>query len=108
MSALGPRVYQPCHTTDALTNMSTEEELVEAEPVIETRHIAGVDDKDVAHSKSLHEAEKKILERKKGKFVAIDIEVPTANLRKSRLSYHICRYQQTCLLCLSVDVIHVD
>lgn len=92
MSTFGPRVYQPCHTTDALTNMSTEEELVEAEPVIETRHIAGVDDKDVAHSKSLHEAEKKILERKKGKFCSINIEVLTTNLRKSRLSYHIWRY----------------
>merc|ERR1711937_428966 len=40
------------------------EELVEPEPIEVIKKIAGVDQKDIAHSAAMHEAERKILERK--------------------------------------------
>ena len=44
--------------------LPAEEELAEPEPIEVIKKIAGVDEKDIAHSAAMHEAERKILERK--------------------------------------------
>merc|ERR1719198_1528439 len=51
-------------STESEEEKSAEEELAEPEPIEVIKKIAGVDEKDIAHSAAMHEAERKILERK--------------------------------------------
>ena len=56
----------------AFANQSPEEEeLVEPDPIEVIKKVAGVDEKEIAHSKAMHAAEQNILKRQKCRFLCL-------------------------------------